>query len=100
MLTTNLLWVGAKKWLKSIKTFLQFNFIYVDFFISENYALEIALLHPIRSLSDGLVVCRAVMNADWYKADHNPRYECYLEFLNWMIFEVRIYNVNHEEERK
>ena len=90
---------GVRKLIKSISTFLQFNYIHFDCFISENYALEIALLHPVRSLSDGLTVFQAVLNGDWYEGDHNPRSECSLEILNWMIFEIRIYNVNHKEER-
>jgi hypothetical protein len=60
--------------------------------------VELALLHPIRKLSDGLTVLECRLNADWYMADHNPIYEFVVIFLNIMILELRIYNVNHKEE--
>jgi hypothetical protein len=66
--------------------------------VSEDYSLEVAILHPIRALSDGLTLWELKLNADWYKADHCPRYEFELVILNVMILEMRIYNIHHEEE--
>jgi hypothetical protein len=89
---------GARRFLKSIATFLSFNFLCINFRISENYAVELSLLHPIRNISDGLTLLELKVNADWYKGDHNPKHEIEFVFLNVMLLEFRIYNVNHEEE--
>ena len=69
----------------------------LDIRLGKNYAFEIALLHPVRSLSDGLTVCECKLNADWYRGDHCPRYEFELVVLNVMVLEMRVYNRNHKE---
>jgi hypothetical protein len=67
--------------------------------IARDYAFEIAVLHPIRKLSDGLTPLKFKLNSDWFKGDHNPRYELELIFMNVMIIEMRIYNIHHQEDR-
>jgi len=66
--------------------------------LGKNYAFEIAIIHTVRSLSDGLTVLDCKLNADWYRGDHSPRFEFELMVLNVMILEVRIYNRHHEEQ--
>jgi len=92
------LWNGAIKFLKSAATYLASNYIHFDAAVSEDYSLEVVVLHPIRALSDGLTLWECKLNADWYRGDHCPRYEFELVILNVMILEVRVYNIHHEEE--
>lgn len=63
--------------------------------LSTNYAWELTLLNPIRSLKDGITFWNFVMDVSWYKADHNPKFTLFWEILNIVIVEFDIYNVNH-----
>jgi hypothetical protein len=87
-----------KKFLKSIATYLASNYIHFDVALTEKYALEVALLHPVRSLRDGLTVLEFKLNSDLYKGDHCPRHELELMIFNVMVLEIRIYNRFHEED--
>ena len=91
------LWNGAVKYLNSIVSYLSSNYIHLDVALNDDYAFEIAILHPVRSLSDGLTVWECKFNADWYPGDHCPRYELELLIFNVMVLEMRVYNRNHEE---
>jgi len=64
--------------------------------LSKKYALEIALLHFLRSFKDGLSLLEVKLGADWYKGDHNPKVILHVVFLNFTIIEINIYNINHE----
>ena len=66
--------------------------------ISKNYALDILAFVPIRSPRDGLTVQEFVVNADWYRGDHNPKLTVRLVLLNITIIDIAIYNVHHIEE--
>jgi len=70
----------------------------LDFKISKNYALEFYITHLIRALSDGLTFFEFKVNLDRYYGDHCPRFEVYLILCNIMVFEARIYNINHMEK--
>lgn len=63
--------------------------------LSKNYALDISILRPIRSILDGLTGIEFEVNCDWFKADHCPKFNIILIICNFIIFEFEIYNVNH-----
>ncbi len=67
--------------------------------ISKNYAFEFSAFHKIRKFKDGVTVCNSSINLDLYNADHNPQLQIILVLINFKIFEINIYNVNHEEEK-
>jgi hypothetical protein len=46
---------------------------------------------------DGVIYLKFDVNSDFYIGDHNPQFHIELVFLNLLIFEFRIYNVNHVE---
>lgn len=66
--------------------------------ISKNYAWEYSFFHLIRGLSDGITWFNLSIDSSWYKGDHNPQFSIELILLNLMIFEFRIYNINHSEK--
>jgi len=66
--------------------------------ISKNFAIEISGFHMIRAFSDGLSGIEFNITWDLYKADHNPKFQIMLVVLNFKIFEIEIYNVNHIEK--
>lgn len=68
-----------------------------DFKISKSFAFEGAFFHKIRNFSDGISALQFNFDSDFYKGDHNPKYEIELIIFNIMIFEFRIYNINHTE---
>lgn len=66
--------------------------------INKNYAIDFSALHLIRSFLDGISFLESKINLDLYKGDHNPKLEISLIVLNFKIFEIIIYNVNHVEK--
>lgn len=64
--------------------------------ISKNYAWELSLINPIRSVEDGVTGLEVVLNYDRYKGDHNPKFEFKVTLLNVMLVEFNVYNRNHE----
>ena len=66
--------------------------------ISKNYAFEMSSLHFVRSFKDGVTFFSYEIDSDFYKADHNPKFGAMLVILNFVIFEFRIYNVNHVDK--
>ena len=68
-----------------------------SFRISKNYAVDIMLLHKFSQFSDGVTVLDCDINLDLYEADHNPKFELRLAFLNVYIFQLEIYNINHKD---
>jgi hypothetical protein len=71
------------------------NPICFDFKISKNFAFESSFFHKIRNFKDGISVLKLDFNLDFFKGDHNPKYSIELIALNFMVFEFRIYNINH-----
>lgn len=67
----------------------------MHFKISKNYAFELALFLHIRYSNDGVTFFDFTNNWDRYEADHNPKFISHLAILNWTIFELSIYNINH-----
>jgi len=65
--------------------------------ISSNYAWELVLFHKLRQFADGISFFECKGSLDWFKADHNPKFEFFLVILNFTIIEFNIYNVNHVE---
>jgi hypothetical protein len=63
--------------------------------LSKNFAIELSLFYFIRKLSDGLNVYEFQITGDWYKADHKPSFKASLTILNFVLFDLSIYNVNH-----
>ncbi len=68
-----------------------------SFLINKDYGFELALFNKIRKFKDGLSFFSLVVNWDRYIADHSPRLEFNLLFLNWMIIEINIYNIHHRD---
>jgi hypothetical protein len=66
--------------------------------LSENFAWELGFLYFIRKFSDGIIWFEFTANSNLYRGDHNPQHEIRLIILNFMVFEFRIYNVNHAEK--
>jgi hypothetical protein len=63
--------------------------------INKDYAWEIAFLYKYQNFSEGLTVFQLNVDAEWYKGDHNPRFEILLIIFNFMIFDFSIYNIHH-----
>lgn len=59
--------------------------------------MDLSGLHFIRSFLDGITFLEPKINLDLYRGDHNPKLEISLIVLNFKIFEINIYNVNHVE---
>lgn len=66
--------------------------------ISKNYAWELTMFHKLRQFSDGISFFDWKCSLDWFKADHNPKFEFLLVILNFTIVEFNVYNRNHVEE--
>jgi len=63
--------------------------------INKNYALDVSLLHKVRDFNDGVSFFECSINYDKYEGDHNPRFNIFILCLNFIIFEIEIYNRNH-----
>lgn len=74
--------------------------MFFGFKITKNFAWELSLFHLIRKFLDGISWLNFQVESDWFEGDHNPQFEVILIILNVVIFEFRIYNVNHVEEIK
>jgi len=66
--------------------------------LSKNFAWELGFLYKVRNFSDGVDLLRFTVESSWFKGDHNPQYGVQLMVLNHMIFEFKIYNVNHVKD--
>lgn len=66
-----------------------------SFRISNKYAFEFSAFHLIRKFKDGISFIEATANLDLYEGDHNPKFTVMLLLLNFKIFEINIYSVNH-----
>jgi hypothetical protein len=66
--------------------------------LSEDSAMELSGFHKIRAFSDGIDYFKFDMTSDWFVGDHNPQFGIVLTIMNFVIFEFRIYNVNHVRE--
>lgn len=68
-----------------------------SFKISKKFVFEASFLNFVRSFKDGLTFLDLHLNLDLYEADHKPEAYVYLMFLNTILFDFRIYNINHVE---
>lgn len=68
-----------------------------SFKISKNFAFEASFLNFVRSFRDGVTFLDLSVNLDLYEADHKPEGHISLTFLNMILIDLRIYNVNHAE---
>jgi len=69
-----------------------------SFLINKDYGFELSLINKIRNFKDGISFFRFDVNWDRYIGDHTPCFEMNLLLLNWIIFELNIYNINHINE--
>jgi hypothetical protein len=65
--------------------------------LTDSFAFEISLFHKLRNFSDGISFFEFTSNLDLYKGEHNPKFRLMLVVMNFKIFEIEIYNVNHVE---
>jgi hypothetical protein len=63
--------------------------------ITKKYALEVDLFRFIRQLKDGIDFCEFKFSADFFKADHNPKFIFMAVLFNFKLIEITIYNINH-----
>ena len=63
--------------------------------ISKNYALELTVFHPFRSVKDGLTLFLVDIDLSWYKGDHNPKFKIMVALFNTVLIEFCVYNVHH-----
>ena len=62
------------------------------------YAIDLCFLYFYRSFKDGLQLIDFQCFLDYDKEiDHNPQFVLYLVILNFMIFDLCIYNIHHAE---
>jgi len=64
--------------------------------LSKNYAIELSLFNIVRDFSDGISFFEFEINLDLFEDDHKPSFDIYLMIFNCMIFQFRVYNVNHK----
>jgi hypothetical protein len=70
----------------------------LSFKLTKNFAFEFNFLYSVRKFSDGVDWLDFAIDSDWYRGDHNPQFGVKLTILNLIIFDFRIYNVNHVED--
>jgi hypothetical protein len=66
--------------------------------ITKKYALDLCFLYKIRQFKDGIDFLLPVCKLDFFRGDHNPQFEFSLIILNFMVFSLNIYNINHVKE--
>lgn len=69
----------------------------ISFKLNKNYAFEFSCFRKIREINDGIVFLEIKFNLDTYKFDHCPRFEILILLINFVLFEMSIYNVNHKD---
>jgi len=74
--------------------------IHCSFKLTKKFALDIAGLHFYRSFKDGISWFDFHINSDWYKGDHNPKFEIIISICNLMILDFEIYNVYHKRSKR
>lgn len=65
--------------------------------LNKNYALDIACLYKYRSFSDGVTFLSLDTDLSLYIGDHTPQFRINLIILNYIIFEISVYNMNHKD---
>ena len=65
--------------------------------LNENYAFEVAGFYKYRAYSDGVTFLNFDSDLSLYSGDHNPQFRINLTVLNFMIFDIAIYNMNHRD---
>ena len=65
--------------------------------LNKNYAWELSGFHFYRRFKEGITTS-FLIEGDWYKGDHCPRFSIFLVLFNFTIFEFTIYNIHHVEE--
>ena len=51
--------------------------------------------YKLRSLKDGLNILFLDISMDFYKGDHNPKFQIYLDVLNFRFISIEVYNKLH-----
>jgi hypothetical protein len=70
----------------------------IGFKLTKNFAFELSGLYFFRKFSDGINWIEFLIDSDFYEGDHNPQFGIKLIILNFIIFDFRVYNVNHRED--
>jgi hypothetical protein len=63
--------------------------------ITKNFSLDFSFFHLVRAFKDGITFFNFVVELDLYKGDHNPQFNICLIIINFKIFEIDFYNINH-----
>jgi hypothetical protein len=63
--------------------------------LSKKFSLDVSFFHVIRQFKDGITFFDLVCNLDLYKGDHNPKSQFMLVLLNFKVFEIEIYCIDH-----
>ena len=79
-----------------LKNFFRFNGVS----LTKNYTLDWNFFWKVRDFEDGVKFFNFDINLDLYEDDHKPSFNICLEILNYTIFEIEIYNINHLPEEK
>jgi len=61
----------------------------------KKYGCEVVFFKKIRKLSDGIIFFTLNINLDLFKADHNPKFNFIIIFLNFTIIEFNVFSTDH-----
>lgn len=67
-------------------------------YLTKNTLLDIDLFGFDYSFRSGIKFINLLIDADWYKAHHNPAFEVTFSVFNFLIFHICIRNANHLED--
>ena len=69
-----------------------------SFKLGKDYAIDANFFYQVRTFTDGITFIAPEINLDLYRGDHKPSLNLTLEILNFIIFNVEIYNVHHVDD--
>jgi hypothetical protein len=76
--------------------------IILEIIFKRNIQMSVDLIlkpYKLRSFKDGINFFFVDFSADFYKDDHNPKFQFYLDILNYRLISLEIYNILHEDKQ-
>lgn len=53
--------------------------------------------YKLRSLRDGVNLFNLDISSDFYRGDHTPKFQVYLDIVNFRCISIEVYNSLHED---
>jgi len=55
--------------------------------------------YKYRSFNDGITIFSVDISVDFYKGDHSPGLNIFLDILNFRLISIEVYNTLHEDQQ-